>query len=185
MSSEITRLDREMRQVLAEMTILSYGRASNWDPKSDGGKPGAVMLHRRQIGIVLHEYWAEVYADQRSDEAREETIAAARKELQNELVQRERPSGETDKEMRRRCVQDCRGMNASEAAVHMRKTTTWVIQARKLACMDPSRGLPIVEADDWRETAHDLWARGLSLREIAQRVGRSHEGVRQALRRAA
>lgn len=182
----ITRLDGEMRQVLAEMALLSYGRTSQWDSKGSTGKPGAVILDRRMTGQVLHDFWAGRYADQRSDEGRREMIDAARVELQNVRVQKERPVGESDEQKRKRCLRDCRGMAASEAADYMRETTRWVISVRTMAGLDPNTGKPFAVFADWRETVLDLNADGvLSLRDIAQRVGKSHEAVRQVTRRAA
>lgn len=186
-NSGITQLDAEMRQLLAEMTLLSYGRTSNWDPKSNGGKPGAVILSSRMTGSILHDYWAQRYADQRNDRGRREVVDAAREELQEVRVQRERPVGETDAQKRKRCVRDCRGMPAGEAATAMRESTRWVMSARKEQALDPSYGEEIVLiTEDWVQVAREMRERhSVSFRVIGQRVGKDAATVMRALRRVA
>lgn len=174
-------LETEFRSILAQLELLSYGATQSWNSSGKGGKPGAKLLHGGMLGRVMHEHYAHLWddVDVYDEDRRRAIVAEARAELEA-ARRRVAPlvEGESNEQKRERCVRDCEGLSAGEAAEVMRETARWVIRARALLERDPSTGRE-------RANIERMKAQGLSVRQIALLTGKSKSSVDRALRRAA
>jgi len=181
--------DREMAQIIAHLSLLSYGSTTAWNASGTTGKPGSRILHVAMLGEVAHEHYRDQYNSAATDHARDEIITDARRHLHREIRQAERKAGEDDAAARKRCIKDCEGWPAQDAAGHMRRTTRWVIQARKLEDRDANTGhrqaAALVRVEEWEIRAIELQEQGGTVRSIAMRLGVSKSNIHRALRRAA
>ena len=177
--------DQEMAQLVAEMTLMSYGSTTAWNTSAATGKPGSRILSIEMLGEVAHEEFQARYNAARTDRSRGEVIADAKEALK--VKRATHIAGETDAEQRDRCVRECEGLTASEAGTHMRQSVRWVMGARKARGRDVNTGkrLPVALRPPGRLTpglsradqAKALQRDGLTQEQVADRMGVSQPTV--------
>lgn len=175
-------MDREMRSVLAQLELLSHGKAMNWSPTSGGESDEA-----RPFGEAhpLHEEfrsrWLGAPAHKRPD-----VLQAAREALDTwKGVGRSQQAQEWDEEAW--ILKDGEGF---EAIVVARRFNTSAERVRKLrlrANRCGEFGLPYVEPQEIDRTERVLFLLGkqMSVRAVAQQLGLHSTQVQRIKQRAA
>jgi hypothetical protein len=74
-------VNAEMRQILAEASIMAEGPAMNWSPRTSHGKASAVILVRH--GDSLLEEIEKLFASAYTPEAERRVVAVARQMIHN------------------------------------------------------------------------------------------------------
>jgi hypothetical protein len=159
-------MNREVRQVLAELELVSHGKCQSFNAS---GRPAEG--HARPFGdpypefIVFRERFdREGYSDRLLQEARD-TLAT----LKRQAVKQD---GETLEDLEGRIVEGDRGVivegaTPQEVADWAKVTVRFVMQARERQGYDPMTGRPMLISFDV------LVQRGLSVRQIARVTGMS------------
>lgn len=155
-------MNREVRQVLAELELVSHGKCQSFNAS---GRPAEG--HARPFGdpypefIVFRDrFEREGYSDRLLREARD-TLATLRR-------QASRPKGEKPQELERRIVEGDRnivveGATPQEVADWARVTVRFVMQTRERQGYEPLTGRPMRHL-----SMEALIGRGLSARQIAR-----------------
>lgn len=162
-------LEREMRQVLAEMEVwFQYGSTMNFAQSGGGGDGGS----GRPPGSSSpdHDYWRDRFDRAFNkgavlDEARE-SLKAMR------YQKRVKVKPETEAELEARIVREGEGWGITDIANHCRCTEKMVRKARERAGVSLEDGKGIVRRNLDREErqveAQAMRKRGLTIRQIAQ-----------------
>lgn len=175
-------LEREIRQVLAEMTLIQHGRTQALN--ATGGRSDNPDPRPQGETQPMHEEWAARWARDPS----ERTVEAARAEL-NAWRVRQVPAdgdgtGEDDW-----ILKDGEGFEAGAVARQFNTTPTRVRKLRLANERESEFGLKTrfaVRAEpDARERVLNLAAQGCTLRQIEMQTGRPRETVRRWLKEAA
>jgi Helix-turn-helix len=178
-------VEREFRQVLAQLELVSYGSTFGWDsPARDGDTSG-----RRPPGSdrPAHDHFRARWNDAHTDYAREKTLNAARETLHAightpRVKIKEEPIAKRDA----RIVRDGAGIPPTDVAIAFRCGPGDVRRARLAAGRDPLHGQPLPELE--HASAHEkvltLAELGLSQRQVAERTGISQATVNRILRAA-
>lgn len=180
-------IDREFAQVLAEMTLLSYGPVSRFD--KSGGRSSEHPGGRRPQGDgnPLHREYAEKYARAANRAERAETLHDAREALQAVLKRAEGAyEEETAEERDQRMIDDYSGWPAKDVALKMHCTPTHVRKVRMNRALDPDTGqereeIPTMTAAERQEKARRMKDQGMSAKRIALVLGVHYDTVRRDL----
>lgn len=176
--------EREMRQVLAEMSLLQYGKTQAFN--ASGGKSENPDPRPSGEAWPLADKWAERWADDPTSA----TLADARAELQSWKV---RTAPVTDVWNERDAIlNEGQGFAADVVARRFQRTVTYVRKLRLKDDRESEYGLPIdsqptraeTKAQD-RQRVENLASRGCTLRQIKMQTGVPTETVRRWLREAA
>ena len=181
--------DREMAQIIAHLSLLSYGSTTAWNASGTTGKPGSRILHVAMLGEVAHEHYRDQYNSAATDHARDEIITDARRHLHAELKMRKvKVREETWAQLRERIVKEGEGWSASDVASALKTMERMVRKARVEMGHDPDTGLQSIAL---MAGARKLRARelvemeGCSARTAAFKLGVSYKTVLRDLGRAA
>jgi hypothetical protein len=198
-------LDQRMRDILAQLELISHGSTANWSPtgRSRSGSHGRPPGDERPPHIYWRERWERAVRDDEewTIEAMltncEEVVTHRRKVItsaQTELDSlRKRPEvkvqGETGEELEKRIVRDGEGEPVDRVALAMRCTPTFVRKARLKAGRSVVTGKApkdaVVEAADQHDRARTLAEDGHTERQIAWLTGLPKTTLRRILGRAA
>ena len=164
-------VDCEMRQILAEMELLSYGSTANWEPATSSGE--------RTYGIppgcsfAAHDLWRRRYESAtykvRVVERAREALEAMRKQKRLEV------EPETEAELEARIVSEGVGWGLQDIANHCRVTPKMARRARERLNVDVETGKPCKAPrrplTERQLQAQALKARGLTLKQIGVFLG--------------
>lgn len=181
-------LDRQMRDVLAQIETCSHVPAAGWGPKgrsrsSDehpgGGRPPGDTGHTR----FAHAYGppfseaTNAYWQARTDEDRQRVLDEARAELAHIRGQTERPrvAGETSEQRNRRIVTEGEGFTVREVAIRFRCGERDVRRARTEADREPELGHEIESPD--RHRVRELHGKGRTIASLTIQFGVSRSTV--------
>lgn len=182
MSVQVRTLESEMRAVLVEMTLLSYGRTQAFASSSGDTEPDP-----RPAGEAypLAEQWlAEWHSDPSED-----TLLMARAEL--DAWKRSVPVETDDSTLEDWVVEDGQGYAVAQVAGKFGLAESRVRRIRMRADRESEFGLPLRFAHHRESEAEkhsrirNLADRGCTERQIAFQVGVGKSTVRRALGRAA
>lgn len=178
-------LDREMRQVLIEMTLVSYGTTQSWDSSGGGGDGDGIPSG----GGTLFDHWLSVYERQSSDRGRALVVESAQDALdQWRGTTAVHPIVATMSDgdlLRDRVLNEGKGWPAKVVADALRCTVTFVRKTRLLAGQDENGNTieqALADADDLRSRVKALAGKNLSNRQIAMLAGTSARTVNRILR---
>lgn len=165
-------LDERMRQVLAELELVSHGTTAKWNT-AGGGENDALLPPGEPD--PPHLFYRDRYQVAEGDDQRTRVLDAAIEALEGHRKSRRiEVQEETASEFNRRArrlIAD--GWTVEEVALHTRSTPTRV--RRALAAKD----------DESDGVIHRLHAEGRSVRYIAMRTGIAKSTVHRILRQAA
>lgn len=178
-------IDRDFRQVLAELELLSHGKTAALN-SSGAGENTAVLPYGETR--PPHEYWRARYAAA-AETDRAGILEHARREL-DIWKKRQAPAEDTWDE-KDAILKDGEGFSAADVARRFQRSVTYVMKLRDDA-KDPRRepqfGMPIDMSpvkDNSRERVLNLAAQGCTLRQIEMQTGKPRETVRRWLKEAA
>lgn len=188
-------LPLELRQILAELELLSHGTTANLAPTgaaSDGEGDGCPPGER----WPPHLKWREQWEGATDDDGRRAVLRGARAELHALTHRAEvKVRGETEAELEERIVKDGAGWSVEEVATRMRCTPTFVRKARLKdgksikTGEDPASARPVAAVQpttsEQRERIRRLAHLECSERTIAAQVGVSKSTVRRIMGKAA
>lgn len=191
-----------MREVLADLELVSHVPASNYEPKGRSRGGGPEMGGNRPPGDKGATYFARAYGLPFSeptpkypgcihDSQREHVIDNARRELAHLRghTPRPNPREETAAELDARIVEEGEGFDAEEVAVRFRTGVLRVRKARERAGREPKTGLAVrVERMDTqrrrKETRRLRTEENLPITSIARILGVDKATVSRDLRGA-
>lgn len=177
-----TRLESQMRQLLAEMQLLPHGTTPNYNPTGAGGAPDSRMPTGESK--PPHEYWARrwelaIERDEENELRESAPITKARRVVLDRAgveldAWRKTPQvtivSETEAELEARIVNEGQGWTVEQIAMHARCTTTFARRSRIKAGVSLLTGKPppnvVLDLPDERERAQQLAAQGLTDRQI-------------------
>lgn len=175
-------LEREMRQLICEMTLIQYGSTQSWN-KSGGGSesPGRPSGESCPLAVRWREEWERWPT--------RDTIDMARAEL--DAWKRSARVETDDSSLEDWVVEDGEGFAVAQVASKFGLADARVRRIRLKADRESEFGLPLVFAHH-RESAgekdtriRNLAGQGCTERQIAFQVGVGKSTVRRALGRAA
>lgn len=174
-------LEHAMRQVLAEMTLISYGKTQAFD--ASGGKSENPDPRPSGESKPMVDHWRERFEHERSHR----TLEQAREAL-DAWKRRATPAPEFTYDEDAEILKTGEGFSVDQVARKFGCTPTRVRKLRMAADRDTEFGLPkefarVVAATPDR--IRDLAAQGCTERQIAFQVSVSKSTVRRALGRAA
>lgn len=192
-------LDREMRQVLIEMTLLSYGSTQQWNSAGGGGESDGIPGHllawsgeknARPSRRTLFDSWLDTYEKADSDEKRADVVDHARNALDEWRGYGRQAAARgtvmSDGEvLRERILVEGKGWPAQVVADALRCTATFVRKVRLAAEKDEDGHdvqAALDEAEDARSRVLALKGKNLSQRQIALLTGVSGRTVGRILR---
>jgi hypothetical protein len=175
-------MNKAMRQVLAELELISHGATVRFDPSTSHGHAGSTIPSGESNPVHLR--FRARFETCRTDRDRELALEAAQAELRS-LKTRTMPITGVDgaELLRRQILEDHAGNTATEVAIVLYCTTSKVRNIRITDGKDPETGLELVILD--RSEAQRLAAMGMTERQIAFKVGVTSSTVRRLLDRAA
>jgi hypothetical protein len=162
-------VEPEFRQVLAEMTLLSYGRTQSFD--SSGGKSENPDPRPHGESKPFHEYWAHRWTLEPVS-GRSALLADAREALRCWKV-RTAPVEDDGSNEDDWIIRDGEGFSADQVARKFNVTTTRVRRVRVRNDRDAEYGKEVqalVPSASKDERVVLLTERGLSSREVAAQV---------------
>ena len=175
-------VDREMRSVLAQLELLSHGKAMNWNPTARGESDDARPFgEQHPPHEVFRKRWIEAPAHKRPDVLRE-----AREALDTwKGVGRAQQAQEWDEEAW--ILKDGEGFEAVEVA---RRFNTSAERVRKLRLKHGrcgEFGKPYVEPEQVDRTERVLYLlrKQMSVRAVAAQVGLHATQVQRIRKKAA
>jgi hypothetical protein len=175
--------EAEFRQVLAEMSLLQYGKTQSFD--SSGGKDSDRDPRPSGEAHPMADHYSLVWGYCVSDNDRREVLRAAREELSAWKV-RTAPAVSDDSTLEDWVVEDGEGFAVAQVASKFGIAETRVRRIRMRAERESEFGLPLrFAAVASPERIRNLAAQGCTERQIAFQVGVSKSTVRRALGRAA
>lgn len=169
-------LDQQMRQVLAELELVSHGSTASWDTSGGHAAPGHRILAETNQAVPdpPHVHYRDVYSRCATDDLRTAVLDRAKAELQQIRVRQAANTitEETTAELDARIVELRRQKwTVKEIALHIRCTETRVRNATVT-----------VTTVEIRELAQQD---GMTIRSIAMRTGLSKSDVQRRLKPAA
>lgn len=181
-------LEREIRQVLIDLELISHGSISAYN--SSGGGHGE-NEHAIPPGENRppHLYWRECFSDTNDETHRRTLLKAAQAELST-LRRRPKPTTEaqimSDKEiMEERILREGSGWTASEVARTFRCSIGFVRKTRLHNARDTETGAALLDltmSDRQVMVLRLASVEKLSQKQIAERMGISQQRVCQLLR---
>jgi len=160
----MARLTREARQVLAEMELLSYGKAASWN--SSGGKGENENPVPQGDAHPIHEAWTLIFASCAEHDlgdlirrARDELVSIRRRDPDIVVPEEDRDAWEV------RLIEEGEGYEAKVVATSFSTSVQVVTKLRRKFDRDPNLGLTLrVDTSE-------------SVRQVAQRTGLSKSAV--------
>jgi hypothetical protein len=185
MQGDDVTLDREIRQVLAELELISHGATVRFDPSTSHGHAGS----RIPTGELSppHLLFRARFDGCRTDQDREKALEAAQVELRS-LKCRTMPVVGVDgaELLRRQILEDFVGVQATDVAIALYCTTSKVRNIRTGEGFHPDTGLVLVDfSENDAERARRYAAEGMTERQIVRLVGVPRSSLRRMLDRAA
>lgn len=190
MSTTREALDREFRQLLLELMLVSSGTTASYNGAGGRGE----KANPRPPGEKLppHDYWARQYDLQETDDGRRAVIKSAREDLERLAGQYQRNTqGETPAQWRERLLTETEGWPPIDIERSAWRTSEKVV--RRMRAEDgrwPETGYKI-EADHQQpeqslaDRVREYDSAGFSERQIAMLVSAPKSKVRRLLGRAA
>ena len=160
-------LEDEMRQTLAEMSLIQYGRTQAFD--ASGGKSESPDPRPSGESWTLEDKWRDIW--QHAPE--HATLEAARDELRAWKV-RQAPAETDDSTLEDWVVEDGEGYAVAQVASKFGIAETRVRRIRARHDREPEFGLEtqaLVPSASKEQRVVHLTDRGLSSREVATQVG--------------
>jgi hypothetical protein len=170
--------DKTMAQILAEMSLLSYGAVQRYDKSRGEG----TQLAPQGESKPEHEYWAEAYERAQGDVAKEITREAALASLES-IKRRPKPAPPVDPEKARwdRITSETHGSRDVDVAFAYGVSLTRLHRARKQRNQDPLDGTLVGPSQHGREDVVRLRQEGRSVRQIAMLTNLSKSHVHRLL----
>jgi hypothetical protein len=177
-------LERAMRQVLAELQLLQYGKTQSFN--AAGGRSENPDPRPSGESRPLADHWR----DEWTREPSERTLTAARAELAT-WKKRQAPAVDVDPSLEDLVLEDGQGYAAEQVASRFGIAVSRVVRIR-LRASSPRReaefGMPVdglVVKDSSRERVVNLARQGCTLRQIAVQTDVPRETVRRWMKEAA
>jgi hypothetical protein len=173
-------LEHQMRQLLARMTLLSYGSTTAWNSSGSGKAASKPPMN---VGVTLADHWAAEW-DKRPDQG---TVDAARRELDAALVRRTPAEGD-DSTFEDWVIEDGEGYALAQVASKFGIAESRVARLRIKRDREVEFGLPARFApkqDKSRDRVLNLASQGCTLRQIQMQTGVSKSSVQRWLKDAA
>lgn len=175
-------LGREIRQVLAELELISHGATVRFAPATSRGGAGSSVPSGESN--PPHLRFRERFESCRTDNDRAAALEAAQAELRSLKCRTEPITGVDGAELlRRQVLEDFPGVSAVEVSIRLYCTTSKVRNIRMAAGVDLETGLDLVVLDH-AEVAR-LLAAGMTEKQIAFNIGSTVRALRRMLDRAA
>lgn len=179
----------EVRQVLAELELLSHGTVTNYS--STGGGSGPDTKDPTGESHPPHLRWRSEWEHATDDAHREYVLQAARADLRSyrkrDLTLASAPV-ESEVELEARIVREGKGWTVAETARHCLCTPTLVRRARLKAGVNAHTGVPPEGTelpDDPAQKVRELDENGMSERQIEMVTGIPKTRIRRLLGKAA
>lgn len=172
-------LEHAMRQVLAEMTLLSYGSTTSWSSSGGGDGPGRPSGDSRPLA----EHWQAEW----NRDPSERTLTNARAAL-DDVKRRQAPAEGDDSTLEDWIVEDGEGYAVEQVARKFGVAENRVRRIRVKADRESEFGLPTRFAqhrDESRERVVWLFSKGCTLRQIAMQTGVSKSKAQRWVKEAA
>lgn len=183
-------LEAEMRQLLAEMSLLQYGKTQAFD--ASGGKSESPDPRPSGESHPMAEKWLNLWNGvllgdlERAKEFRRGILEGARDELRAWKV-RQAPADTNGSSEDDWVIEDGEGLTPDEAAMRFKRTPAMIRRLRLAKGRESERGLPydrpearVPGAD---ERVANLYERGCTLNQIALQTGLHKTQVRRILLR--
>lgn len=175
-------VEREFRQVLAEMELLSHGKTQSFNATARGENDNPVPYGE---ATPPHEGFAVDWQRCETDQDRQATLGEA-KEFLESWKGRNRAQGDHEWDESAWILADGEGFDASEVAKRFNTTPSRVRKIRIAADRDSEYGLSTVPAELDKETrVLNLASKGCTVRQIALQTGVPKSTVDRLLRRRA
>lgn len=179
----MTNQDRQARQILADLELISHGTITAYN--SSGGHGNSARVIPPGEAFPPHLEYRRRYAECETDEQRDQVIKDAQSEL--EAIRRRpllAPAGLSDAEVLEARVLELTGWVANEIARSLHCTVGQVRRIRTNAGRDGQTGevLDLSAADRSDLAARMKSEQRLSQSEIAKRMGISEATVSRLLR---
>jgi hypothetical protein len=173
-----TGLEREMKQLLLQMLLVSEGTTANLNATGKGESENPLPVGGHD---TLCDYWTARWAA----EPTQETVGAAREALEGYLRGPEdRPEQQGD--MDQWIVEDAEGLSVVDAARKFNTLPRHVRRARLAGGRESEFGLRLeLVVEDRSERVLFLASRGCSVRQIELQTAVPRETVRRWLKEAA
>lgn len=180
-------VSQQIRQVLAELELISHGTTANWAPTGHASEGAAMPPGESQ---PPHLYWRGQWLRAVDEEDERRVLAGARRELASLRKRSEvKVKMETEEELEARIVREGRGEPVTTVAMAMRCTSTFVRKARLKAGMSVTTGKApkgiAIGTVDQREHAEHMAENGATERQIEFVTKLPKTTVRRILGRAA
>lgn len=176
-------MNQQMRQVLAELELVSHGSTQSWN--SDG-RGGLERLFPPGELFPPHVHYRHLWDRATSDDGRAGVYREARAALK-EITRRDptKPKGLGEREIMLRNVLDHSGSSAAEIAMHYRYSVRQVRTIMMQEGRNPDSG--VIDPDLTPGGSQEAWAallkdRGLSQEQIAERMSISQPTVSRLLK---
>lgn len=175
-------VDREMRQVCAELELLSHGKVTAYNSSGRGESYAVVPQGEAN---PPHIEFAARYEQEQDDDRRRRVLEEARRYLQD-WKKRATPveddgTGEADW-----IIEDGKGSTPDDVASRFKTTPTRVRKLRKDRGLDTETGFGASPVkDNSRERVLNLAGQGCTLRQIEFQTGVSKSKVQRWLKEAA
>lgn len=172
-------LRHQMREVLAQLELVSHGTITNYNPSGGGGE-SEQALPAGGSGAE-HLKWRRLFERATSDKERRTLIDQAWQELEQlrGRVERPVPTGETLEQRNSRIVKDGEGYTVREVAIAFRCGEREVRKARTAAGREPERGLEPESPD--RARIVELAAQGRTVASLVIQFGLSRSTIERYL----
>jgi hypothetical protein len=184
----LTTIPKAVRQLLAELELLSHGSTTAWNPAGGGSAADDAGIPHGERNPP-HVQLRARYLEARDDAGRDRAVEAMRTTLRGRRgpgADRVAATGETRAEEDARILQSGEGFDADEVARRFACTPTRVRRLRLTDGRDAERGHHAAEhaGDDDAQRARSMRARGMSERQIALALGRHRTTVTRWLKKS-
>lgn len=172
-------LDREIRQVLAELELISHGSITAYN-SSGGGHAESDRLVPPGESFPPHLFYRGLFVDAWESQ-RDLLLAQARTALAALKVRGATAAKPlTDREvLERRIIEEGKGWTAQEVSVSLRCSPLMVRRVRIREELDGYGREALVLTEDLRERACELLAKGMTERQIELLTGLKKSSIRR------
>jgi hypothetical protein len=181
-------IPKEVRQLLAELELLSHGSTTAWNPTGGGSAAEDAGIPHGESNPPHLRLRAQ-YLEQADDAGRERVVEEMRTTLRGRrgpTADRGAVTGETRAEEDARILQSGEGFDVLDVARRFDCTSSRVRRLRLADGRDAERGHRVDQqaGDDDAQRARRMKAQGMSERQIALALGRHRTTVTRWLKKS-